>query len=38
MGLVDGVTTNPTLIKKSGKDHEATMINGSIISVQFANT
>tara|TARA_A100000164_G_C21540621_1_gene600295 strand:+ start:13 stop:666 length:654 start_codon:yes stop_codon:yes gene_type:complete len=25
MGLVDGVTTNPTLIKKSGKDHEATI-------------
>lgn len=22
MGLVDGVTTNPTLIKKAGKDHE----------------
>ena len=25
MGLVDGVTTNPTLIKKSGRDHEATI-------------
>ena len=25
MGLVDGVTTNPTLIKKAGKDHEATI-------------
>ncbi len=25
MGLVDGVTTNPTLIKKAGKNHEATI-------------
>lgn len=25
MGLVDGVTTNPTLILKSGRDHEATI-------------
>jgi transaldolase len=25
MGLVDGVTTNPTLIKKSGKDHKKTI-------------
>jgi transaldolase len=25
MGLVDGVTTNPSLIKKAGKDHEATI-------------
>ncbi|MGE4170399.1 MAG: fructose-6-phosphate aldolase [Candidatus Margulisiibacteriota bacterium] len=25
MGLVDGVTTNPTLIKKAGKDHEQTI-------------
>lgn len=25
MGLVDGVTTNPTLIKKAGKDHENTI-------------
>ena len=25
MGLVDGVTTNPTLIKKAGKDHEETI-------------
>jgi transaldolase len=25
MGLVDGVTTNPTLIKKAGKDHEKTI-------------
>lgn len=25
MGLVDGVTTNPTLIKKSGRDHEETI-------------
>lgn len=25
MGLVDGVTTNPTLIKKAGKDHKATI-------------
>jgi transaldolase len=25
MGLVDGVTTNPTLIKKSGRDHEQTI-------------
>lgn len=25
MGLVDGVTTNPTLIKKAGRDHEATI-------------
>jgi len=25
MGLVDGVTTNPTLIKKAGKEHEATI-------------
>ena len=24
MGLVDGVTTNPSLIKKAGKDHKAT--------------
>ncbi|MFH2020880.1 MAG: fructose-6-phosphate aldolase [archaeon] len=24
-GLVDGVTTNPTLIKKAGKDHEKTI-------------
>ena len=25
MGLVDGVTTNPSLIKKAGKDHEQTI-------------
>jgi transaldolase len=25
MGLVDGVTTNPSLIKKAGKDHKATI-------------
>ena len=25
MGLVDGVTTNPTLIKKAGKNHEETI-------------
>ncbi|MSR88673.1 MAG: fructose-6-phosphate aldolase [Candidatus Margulisbacteria bacterium] len=25
MGLVNGVTTNPTLIKKAGRDHEATI-------------
>ena len=25
MGLVDGVTTNPTLIKKAGKDHKNTI-------------
>ena len=25
MGLVDGVTTNPTLIKKAGKDHKETI-------------
>lgn len=25
MGLVDGVTTNPTLIKKAGRDHEETI-------------
>ncbi|NQY75047.1 MAG: fructose-6-phosphate aldolase, partial [Candidatus Margulisbacteria bacterium] len=25
MGLVDGVTTNPSLIKKAGKDHEETI-------------
>ncbi len=25
MGLVDGVTTNPTLIKKAGRDHEQTI-------------
>jgi len=25
MGLVDGVTTNPSLIKKSGRDHEQTI-------------
>ena len=25
MGLVDGVTTNPTLIKKAGKDHKQTI-------------
>ena len=25
MGLVDGVTTNPTLIKKSGRDHQQTI-------------
>lgn len=25
MGLVDGVTTNPSLIKKAGKDHEKTI-------------
>ncbi|MEK9727311.1 MAG: fructose-6-phosphate aldolase [Candidatus Margulisiibacteriota bacterium] len=25
MGLVDGVTTNPTLIKKAGKDHKKTI-------------
>jgi transaldolase len=25
MGLVDGVTTNPTLIRKAGKDHEKTI-------------
>lgn len=25
MGLVDGVTTNPTLIKNAGKDHEETI-------------
>jgi len=25
MGLVDGVTTNPSLIKKSGRDHETTI-------------
>jgi transaldolase len=25
MGLVDGVTTNPTLIKKAGKDHQETI-------------
>ena len=25
MGLVDGVTTNPSLIKQSGRDHEATI-------------
>ena len=25
MGLIDGVTTNPTLIKKAGKDHEKTI-------------
>jgi len=25
MGLVDGVTTNPTLIKKAGKDHQKTI-------------
>ncbi len=25
MGLVDGVTTNPSLIKQAGKDHEATI-------------
>jgi transaldolase len=25
MGLVDGVTTNPSLIKKAGRDHEATI-------------
>ncbi len=36
MGLVDGVTTNPTLIKKAGKDHKetiqeiASIINGPI--------
>ncbi len=36
MGLVDGVTTNPTLIKKAGKDHKETIqeisniINGPI--------
>jgi len=36
MGLVDGVTTNPSLIKKSGRDHEqtireiATITNGPI--------
>ena len=36
MGLVDGVTTNPTLIKKAGKDHQqtikeiATLIDGPI--------
>ena len=36
MGLVDGVTTNPSLIKKAGKDHEKTIreiasfINGPI--------
>jgi len=27
MGLVDGVTTNPTLIKKAGLDHETTIRN-----------
>ena len=25
MGLVDGVTTNPSLIKKAGRDHESTI-------------
>ena len=25
MGLVDGVTTNPTLIKKAGRDHQQTI-------------
>ena len=25
MGLVDGVTTNPTLIKKAGRDHKQTI-------------
>ena len=25
MGLVDGVTTNPSLIKQAGKDHEETI-------------
>ncbi len=36
MGLVDGVTTNPSLIKKAGRDHEETIreissfINGPI--------
>jgi transaldolase len=36
MGLVDGVTTNPSLIKAAGKDHEATireisnLINGPV--------
>ena len=25
MGLVDGVTTNPTLIKKAGRDHKETI-------------
>ncbi len=36
MGLVDGVTTNPTLIKKAGRDHKETiqeiskLINGPI--------
>ena len=25
MGLVDGVTTNPSLIKKAGRDHEQTI-------------
>ena len=25
MGIVDGVTTNPTLIRKAGKDHENTI-------------
>ncbi len=25
MGLVDGVTTNPSLIKKAGRDHEETI-------------
>ena len=36
MGLVDGVTTNPTLIKQAGRDHKqtiqeiATIVNGPI--------
>ena len=25
MGLVDGVTTNPSLIKKAGRDHKQTI-------------
>ena len=25
MGLVDGVTTNPSLIKKAGRDHKETI-------------
>ena len=29
MGLVDGVTTNPTLIKKAGKDHQQTIKENS---------
>ena len=36
MGLVDGVTTNPTLIKKAGQDHKDTIQKiSSLISDDF---